>query len=310
MKIIILGAAGFIGTNLTKHLLMLPNIKLTLVDNKKEYFVNYDMLKSDRINIVQCDFNIETDYNKLLCGHEIVFNLLSTTIPGNSNKNISFELSNNVSVAAKILDACVHEKIKKVIFTSSGGTVYGVNCICPIKEETITQPITTYGIQKVTIENMLYLYNYMYGLDYSVVRIANPYGPYQRPNGVLGAVTTFIYKAINEEQISVYGDGNIIRDYVYIDDVVNAILNVSFKPFDEKVVNIGSGYGRSIKEILEIIEQTLKIKLDVVYYPKRNVDIPINYLDITKYENKFGKLAKTSIEIGIVKTAKFLKENY
>lgn len=310
MNIIILGAAGFIGTNLTKRLLKINNAKITLVDYKKDFFKDQQILNSNKIKIIECNFDEKTDYSKLLFAQDIVFHLVSVTIPGNSNHDISLELGNSAVLTAKLLDACVNEHVKKIIFTSSGGAVYGIGCKCPISEDVITRPITTYGIQKVNIENMLYLYNYMYGLDYNVVRIANPYGPYQRPDGRLGAVTTFTYRAIKNKKIKVYGDGEIIRDYIYIDDVIDAIINICFKKCNEKVLNIGSGYGHSLNDVLNIISNILNIKLNIEYCPKRNVDIPVNYLNISKYENIFGKLVKTSFKDGIIKTAKFLKENY
>ena len=118
--------------------------------------------------------------------------------------------------------------MKKIIFISSGGTIYGEGK-CPLSEEAPTNPITTYGIQKLTIEKIIYLYSYIHGIDYRIVRMANPYGPYQRPNGKLGAVTTFTYKALKNEMIEIYGDGTNVRDYIYIDDAIAAIINVAMK---------------------------------------------------------------------------------
>lgn len=106
------------------------------------------------------------------------------------------------------------------------GQVYGKEVDCPLKEKTATNPISSYGVQKVTIEKLLYLYRYMYGLDYRIIRLANPYGPYQRPNGVLGAVTTFTYKALKGDKIVVYGDGSVVRDFIYIDDAIRAIMKI------------------------------------------------------------------------------------
>ena len=124
------------------------------------------------------------------------------------------------------LYVCIRCGVKKVVFVSSGGTVYGKEVDCPLKEKTATNPISSYGVQKITIEKLLYLYRYMYGLDYRIIRLANPYGPYQRPNGVLGAVTTFTYKALKGDEITVYGDGSVVRDFIYIDDAIRAIMKI------------------------------------------------------------------------------------
>lgn len=193
-----------------------------------------------------------------------------------------------------------------MVFISSGGTVYGKAMDCPLKEETPTKPISSYGIQKLTIENLLYLYWYMYGLDYRIIRLANPYGPYQRPNGVLGAVTTFTYKALKKEKITVYGDGSVIRDFIYIDDAVKAILNIVNGEKKHRIFNLGCGYGISINEVLECIGKVLNIKIDVEHTSTRKVDVPINYLDISRYEKAYGKLNPINLEEGIEKTANFM----
>lgn len=130
----------------------------------------------------------------------------------------------------------------------------------------------------------------MYGLDYRIIRLANPYGPYQRPNGVLGAVTTFTYKAIKREEIQVYGDGSVVRDYIYIDDAINAIIKVVNGENKHHTFNLGCGYGTSIKELLLTIEKALGIELKIVYRAGRTVDVPVNYLDISRYEKYYGKL--------------------
>ncbi len=146
----------------------------------------------------------------------------------------------------------------------------------------------------------------MYGLDYRIIRLANPYGPYQRPNGVLGAVTTFTYKAIRNEEIIVYGDGTVIRDFIYIDDAINAILNIVWGESEIKLFNVGSGYGTSIKEVLCIIGSVLNKDLNVIYQTGRKVDVPENYLDISRYEGIYGKLNPLSLKEGVAKMVEFI----
>ena len=235
---------------------------------------------------------------------------MSTTVPTTSNQQIPQELSANIIVTSKLLEACVRQNVKKVIFISSGGTVYGKEVCCPLKEETPTYPISSYGLQKITIEKLLYLYHYMYNLDYRIVRLSNPYGPYQRPNGILGAVTTFTYKALNDEEITVFGDGSVVRDFIYIDDAVDAIIKIATQNVEQKTFNLGCGYGTSIKQLLDIISSTLNIHLKIKYVEGRSVDVPVNYLDIQRYEKYFGTLSPISLEEGIKKTAEFMQKNF
>lgn len=308
MKIAILGAAGFIGTNLSLQLLKDENNKLTLIDEKKEFFPK--IILDSPASIVETQLNHETDYEALLTGQEMVFHLLSTTVPTSANQQIGQELTINVVGTANILEACVKTGVKKVVFISSGGTVYGKDVVCPITEDAVTNPITSYGIQKITIEKLLYLYHYMHGLDYRIARFANPYGPYQRPNGVLGAVTTFVYKTLKHENIEIYGDGSVVRDFIYIDDAICALLNICKDNAKHKIYNVGSGTGVSIRGIVDTIEQACGHKLKVNYTGARAVDVPENYLDITRYEEEFGTLCKVSLKEGIKKTAEFMRVFY
>lgn len=307
-NIIVFGGAGFIGTNLAIALSNSGKYNITLVDKSLKFFSHIEEMKLDNISFVEEEFNLETDFDELLKNKDIVYHLVSSTVPTTSNKAVSGEITNNVVVTSNLLEACVKHNIKQVLFISSGGTIYGKEGHCPLREETPTYPITSYGLQKITIEKLLYLYNYMHNLDYRVIRLANPYGPYQRPNGILGAVTTFTYKAVNDETITVYGAGEIVRDYIYIDDAIKAIINISENNGKHKVYNVGSGIGTSINKLLKVIKEALEKELSIEYKEKRKVDVPENYLDVSRYENEYGKLANTSLKEGILKTAEFLKK--
>lgn len=306
MKIIIFGGAGFIGTNLALELSKSKKNTITLVDKKLDYF-HPDLRGIKNIEFVQSNFNLDTDFKSLLQGHEIVYHLVSTTVPTTSNQQISEELTDNVIVTSKLLDACVDMRIKKIVFLSSGGTVYGRESSSPLKEDDLTYPINSYGIQKITIEKLLYLYNYLYNLDYRVIRLSNPYGPYQRVNGILGVITTFSYKALKNEVIQVYGDGTVIRDFIYIDDAIKGIINISNYNGKYKIFNLGSGKGTSINDILDVLRMYFK-EIHIEYMPSRKSDVPCNYLDISRYQESFGHVNFLDVESGILKTIEFLKK--
>lgn len=307
MKILLLGAAGFIGTNLTIELAKNNENEITLVDKSKGYFRPIMNRNFHNVHIVESDFSEGMNFDSILEGQEIVYHLVSTTVPTTSNQHIPQELIANVIFSSELFEACVRCGVKKVIFISSGGTVYGKESDCPLKEKTPTNPISSYGVQKITIEKLLYLYRYMYGLDYRIIRLANPYGPYQRPNGVLGAVTTFTYKALKGDEITVYGDGSVVRDYIYIADAIRGIMKIVEGDNKHRTFNLGCGYGTSIKKVLETIESALKIKVKVSYKEARKVDVPVNYLDISRYEKYYGALNPITLEEGIKLTADFMK---
>lgn len=306
MNILILGAAGFIGTNLTIKLAENSENKITLVDKKMTYFSSIEKFNFPSVEIKEAFLDVDMDFS-ILEGQDVVYHLVSTNVPTNSNQHITQDIQANVLFSSNLFDFCMKYGVKKVVFISSGGTVYGKEAACPISENTPTNPISSYGVQKIIIEKLLYLYNYMYGLDYRIIRLANPYGPYQRPNGVLGAVTTFTYKALKGDEVQVYGDGSIVRDFIYIDDAIRGIINIVNGENKYHTFNLGCGYGTSIKEVLEAIELSLGLKMNIVYKEGRSVDVPINYLDISRYEKYYGSLNPINLEDGIKKTAEFMK---
>lgn len=304
MNVLILGAAGFIGTNLAIELAKDASNKITLVDKSRSYF-NSD-LNFENAEIIESSLDISMDFS-VLSGHDVVYHLVSTNVPTTSNQHISQDIQANVLFSSNLFDACVKYGAKKVVFISSGGTVYGKEASCPLSENTPTNPISSYGLQKVAIEKLLYLYSYMYGLDYRIIRLSNPYGPYQRPNGILGAVTTFTYKALKGDEIAVYGDGSVVRDFIYINDAIRGIKNIVNGENKHHIFNLGCGYGTSIKELLDAIKKSLSCELNVVYKEGRSVDVPVNYLDISRYEKCYGKLNPITLKEGIKKTADFMK---
>ena len=306
MRAAILGAAGFIGTNLIMSLMRDTANDILAVDESESYFG--ECVKAPNVRLCECSFRAETDFKPLLAGREIVYHLISTNNPTCSNHNIGKDIADNILISINILEACVASRVGKVVFISSGGTVYGDRVVCPIKENAVTNPINTYGIQKLTIEKLFYLYHHMHGLDYAIVRLANPYGPHQRPNGRLGVVTTFAYKALKNETLTVYGDGNVIRDYIYINDAVDGIIRIAGNKSDEKVFNLGSGKGTTVNQVIKIIRQTLGRDVAVEYIAGRSVDVPANVLDISKYKAAFGVDQFISLEKGIGLTMDYLQK--
>lgn len=304
MKITILGGAGFIGTNLAKELAKTD--KVTIIDKNDSYFTTLRNMNLP-LNYQVFPYHLDSDFDVQLKGTDVLYHLASTNIPGDSNRNIAAELEANVTVTAKLFDACIRQGVKKVVFISSGGAVYGKTSVCPIPEDTVTNPITSYGVQKLTIEKLLYLYHYQAGLDYNIIRLANPYGPYQRPNGRLGVISTFIYKAMTDGKLEVYGDGSVVRDFIYIDDAVKGIIRIANGKSKYRLFNLGTGKGTSVNQVIDIIKKIVRNDIIVDYIAGRSVDVPVNYLDISRYENEYGSLNPISLEDGVRKTAEFYK---
>lgn len=301
MKILIMGATGFLGYNLMNRLY--PKLK----ENITCFSRNTSTLKNvfTMANCIDGDYTYEYDFDALLKNQEVVYHLISTTYPATSNRDIAAELSDNVLVTIKFLNACHRQNVKKIVFVSSGGTVYGNDVSCPIKESDVTNPINSYGIQKLTIEKLLYLYRHVYGLDYRIIRLSNPYGPHQRISNGLGVITNFVNKAICGQPITVYGDGSVVRDFIYVDDAITGIMKITEYDGRMKLFNLGSGEGKSIKQIIDEIELCFGHKLKVNYVASRDVDVPINILDMQLYNDEIGSLQYTTLPEGIKKTLNF-----
>ena len=306
MRILILGAAGFIGRNLVENLIGNMEHELYLFDRNS---LQGQLLAQEKnCHMIFGHFSPETDFNNLTKGMDIVYHLISTTLPNTSMKKVSDGIRDNVMVTAQLLEACAENKVGKIVFLSSGGTVYGLSKQVPFHEGVITMPISAYGMQKIAIEKLLYLYYYTYGMDYRIIRLANTYGRYKRPDGVQGVIASFLYRALRDEEICVYGDGKIVRDYIYIDDAISAIKNITKYDGEYKIFNVGSGIGTSVNEIICVIERILGRTLNVRFEKGRKADVPINILDISRYEENIGQLIQVTLEEGIRRTMKYYGE--
>lgn len=298
MRILLLGGQGFIGQNLS----------LKLLEEGHEVIVLERKVNPERvipnIKYVEGDFLNKETYEDYLNGVDVVYHMISTTNANNSNNEMERDVKENVIGTINLLDSCVDKQIKKVIFISSGGTVYGNPQEVPIKETHPTNPICSYGITKLTIEKYLSLYNHLYGLDYTVIRLANPYGPYHQ-NLTQGLINVIISKSINDEALEIWGDGKVERDYIYIDDAVNALSIAKDKTTEDKVFNIGSGQSHSICDIINEVEKIAGKGIIKSFKEARSQDVPVNVLDITLAKQILGWEPKIGLEEGITNTYQY-----
>jgi len=303
MHVLIIGGNGFIGSHLT-DLLMTQGQSVRVYNRSRNPYINEH---NNNVEYIYGDFADQLLLKSALKDVEIVYQLISSTIPSTSNINPIGDVSSNVIDTIKLLESCVDASVRKVVFPSSGGTIYGFPQKLPIDENHQTNPICSYGITKLAIEKYLHLFNYLYGLDYSILRIANPYGPRQNPTGKLGVITIFLNHILQNLPIQIWGDGEIVRDYIYFLDVVQALYDVQSSNLTEKLFNIGSGQGFSLNELLVKIRQVIQHDFEVEYIEGRKVDIPINVLDISKAKTILHWKPTVDLELGIQKTWEWLK---
>ena len=272
-NILILGGAGFLGMNLCGFLLGKGN-NVTIY-NRESGAVNKarDLFPAAKIYV--SEFQYEENWDIILDKIDVVFHLISDSNP--ANKNVSSEFSHNVMPTISLLEK-IKEKNIKIIFFSSGGTVYGMPQSLPITETHPTDPISPYGIQKLCIEKILEYYGRTYNVDYRILRISNPYGAFQNPNSNQGVIAVFMAKMFQKQKIQIWGDGTNIRDYLYVDDLLAVCDTVIDYTGSCRIFNISSGVGVSLSDIISMIQQQLNCVADVEYIKSRVHDVSANVL--------------------------------
>lgn len=302
---IIYGGGGFIGSHLCEELLK-QNYSVTIFDKINFSKENLKDFK-DKIKIIEGDFNNEYDLLSSLDGVDYIFHLVSSTLPASSNDNPVYDVESNLISTLRLLQDVVKRKVKKIVFVSSGGTVYGVPEIIPIPEKHSRQPICSYGITKKTIEDYLYMFNYLYGIDYNVFRLSNPYGERQNPLYAQGVIPVFLKKIILKEEIVIWGDGSVRRDYIYIKDAIRPLVKSLEHKSNNRIFNLGSGKGYSVNELLEMIKTITKSEAKVKYVDGRKLDVPVSVLDTTLLKSEMNFSPKVEIVEGIERTYNYLK---
>lgn len=301
MRYSVLGAGGFLGSNLCRTLIRQGHSVRAF--GRRRAFP--DALHG--CDWIPGDFADPASVANAISGSEVVFHLVTATTPANANVDKIADLNANVISTLHLLNACRETGVRRVVFVSSGGTVYGIPNQVPTPESAATNPITAYGISKLAIEKYLGLYEYLYGLEYRVLRVANPFGPYQVALKSQGVIAAFLHRALTGRAIEMWGDGGVIRDYIFIDDVVDALTLAATHEGYGRVFNVGSGEGRSLNDIVVAIDKLLGEKISVDYFPGRTVDVPISVLDTTRARNELGWRASTPFEEGLRNTLAWMR---
>jgi UDP-glucose 4-epimerase len=253
------------------------------------------------------DFGNRGDIDAALKDCDVAFHLVATTLPRSSNEDPIHDLESNLVPTVRFLAAAVECGVKKVVFASSGGTVYGIPQTIPIAENHATQPLCSYGIHKLAIEQYLHLYHSLYGLSYCVLRLANPFGERQRSDAAQGAVAVFLDQALRREEITVWGDGRAVRDYVYVGDVARAFCLAATHASRTGVFNVGSGVGHSVNDLLAAIEVLLGRAVSRRYSEGRAFDVPVNVLDIGTAKTVLGWQPQVTFADGLERTLRWLQ---
>jgi UDP-glucose 4-epimerase len=304
-RCLVLGGEGFIGTHLCEALAAAGHAVRSFDRPRPGHLAG--RTATGPLERVHGDFLNREDVARAIKDCEVVFHLISTTLPKSSNENPVYDVETNVVATLRLLEAARSEGVGKIVFLSSGGTVYGVPRTIPISEAHPTNPICSYGITKLTIEKYLHMFWEIYGLDYAVLRASNPFGEGQHPRRGQGAIAAFAHRAIRGEPVEIWGDGSVTRDYVYVGDVVVALTRAMESGSGQRVFNIGSGDGRTLNEVLAAIEKALGSAVRRSYVAGRSFDVSTSVLDIGLARTHLGWEPRIPFGDGVQRTISWLR---
>lgn len=311
VRCLVLGAGGFLGRALAMELAS-HGARVHAFGRGRPVLAQAGQdAAAGRASWTEADFGDKPALTKALLGQEIVFHLLSSSLPDTSNRNPAADVASQVLTSIHLLDLCRAAKVRKVVFASSGGTVYGIPSTVPTPENASTAPISAYGINKLMIERYLELYRHLHGLDYHVLRIANPYGPGQSPFKKQGVVAAMLHRALSGHAIELWGTGEVTRDFIHVNDVCAAFLAGARYDGPHRTMNVGSGQGRSLNQLIADVRHVLqKPALEVVRKGGRAADVPISVLDTSLIRRTTGWEPSVKWLDGLHATAQWMRSAY
>ena len=268
MKCLVLGGNGFIGTHLVDGLLE-RGYSVRIYDRSPNRF----RAVPQNAEYVEGELGNYGLIQEAVGETEMVFHFVGTTLPKTSNDDPIYDVRSNLIDTLQLLEACVEAKVQKVIFASSGGTIYGLPQTVPITEDHPTNPITSYGIVKLAVEKYLGLFHRLH----------------------------------TGQPITIWGDGSVVRDYLYVADLVEALVLAGETETRQKVFNVGSGWGRSLNELVAIMAEVSGEQPEVKYLPGRALDVPANVLDVSRVREELGWSPSTELTEGVARTLDWVR---
>lgn len=299
---VVFGGGGFIGTNLCR--------RLAASGHRVRAFGRRRLFPAELPGVEWCqgDFTDAASVGAAIESFDVVFHLVHATMPAAADLDMAADVRNNVVPTLALLEHCRRFGVNRVVFASSGGTVYGNARQIPTPETAPTDPICAYGISKLAIEKYLALFEHLHGLDFRVLRITNPFGPFQVALKNQGVVAALIARALRDEPVEIWGDGSVVRDFVFVEDVVDALMATATDQSSERVYNIGGGRGRSLRDIIAAIERQMGKKLRLEWKPGRPLDVPVSVVAIDRAAHSLGWVPNTTIATGLERTIEWARQ--
>jgi UDP-glucose 4-epimerase len=301
--VLITGGLGFLGRHLVRQC-QSAGLRVAVLDRH-----------SDRseippgVKLFAGNFQDRALLRQALYGVEKVVHLAATTIPQSSEEDRIHDLQSNVAATLQLLEECTRRETRRVVFPSSGGTVYGVQGGGPIPESAPTHPVSAHGVMKLTIEHYLQLFRHAHDLDPVILRISNLYGEGQDPTRPQGIVSTLFDRILRRKPIQVWGDGSAVRDYVHVEDAARACLLALDYDGKENTFNIGTGKGTSLRQLFRLAEKISGTQPRVRWQPGRKLDVPRNVLDVKRARTRLKWRPKVELGSGLRRVFESMKES-
>lgn len=303
MRVLLNGGAGFIGEALADRL-RAASADVYVADTMQR--IERVRPSLNRANLIPCEFNIPPD--DCLKNADVLVQLAWSSQPSNSMSSIADDAKTNIVGSVGLFERSIMAGVKKIIFASSGGTVYGNASILPISEDGHLAPVSAYGVSKLSVERYLQLLSLHHPVTGISLRIGNPYGPYQLRGLPIGLIANFLLQLSKGNPLRIFGDGRIIRDYIWIEDVAEAINRAIFQDMPPGEYNIGSGIGHSINEIADLVESEWGSRTPRTYVDRRSFDVQQVVLAIEKFSSAANWHPTVSLKDGIARMARATKD--
>jgi len=292
MTILVAGGSGFLGRNLIRALLARGQTVRALHHRSEPPFA------APGLAWKRFDLAEPGDWPALLDGVSILYHLAWSTLPEASNDDPVADATNIIGTLA-MLEAVRQSPVDRVVFASSGGTVYGAVPLGSAHEDHPKAPLSAYGVSKLATEHYLELYARQWGVKSVIARLANPFGPDQELGRNFGVVATFVARALEGQPCTIFGDGRVERDFLYVDDAIAALVAAGTHADASGIYNIGSGEGRSIADVVEAIGESIGRKVAVVHAPARPFDPPRTVLNAARARTQLAWQPQTSFLTGL-----------
>ena len=281
--VVVLGGGGFVGSAITRRLV---SDGYDVIVAEREPPTDLDRLAGARV--LMRDAGDPAIYEELLEGAAAVVYAVGCLFPGESNASPVSDIQNALTPLIQLLEALRRQPEVPMVFLSSGGTVYGNPMTIPVTEDHPTNPRTSYGILKLAGEKYIGMYRQLYGVQASVLRVANAYGPFQPPGRGQGVVGVFVERVARGLPVRVFGSGRVVRDYIHVDDVARAV-GASIATATPNTLNIGTGVGTSVLQMVQLLEEISGRTIALDHLPSRDFDVESIVLDVATFRALVGR---------------------